>query len=224
MRYLVGFVCVLAVLSFAACGSGDGDCAEPAGDASGVWQMNATPIEDTCDGDLTPYALWVTILQEGNALTGQTPEGTLTGTICGDRVQMSDTYSVQGGGTSTVNLELTVLADGNSVEGSATWSWTYGGESCGGSESLSGVRVEEEHSAVCEPACARVSECSIEWNCGQSCYFSLDESARDNAECERAFVDLYACLAGLSCDEIEDFLTGGDPCEANDLIFSVCNW
>jgi hypothetical protein len=130
----------LAVLAFAACGGNDGNCGEPL-NAVGEWEMTATPIEDTCGGDLTPYTFRVTIMQEGNALTGQTPDGTMTGTICGDQVQMSGS-SPEAGGTATVNLELTVLADGNSVEGSDTWNWTNGVQSCGGSESLSGTRID----------------------------------------------------------------------------------
>jgi hypothetical protein len=223
MRYVFGFLIALAVLAFAACGDNDGNCGEPL-DAAGEWEMTATPIEDSCDDDLTPYTFRVTITQEGNALTAQTPEGTLTGTICGDQVQISGSYSVEGGGTSTVNLALTVSADGNSVEGSDTWSWTYDGQSCRGSESLIGIRADARHSEVCEPLCAKSSECSIPWNCGQSCYFALAESARTSAECEDAFADLYTCVAGLSCEQTDYFLTGGDPCKANDFVRSVCPW
>jgi hypothetical protein len=141
MRYLFGFLMALVVLGFVACGGEGVGCAEPAADAAGQWEMTATPIEDSCDNDLTPYTFQVTIIQEGNALTAHTPEGTLTGTICGDQLQISGSYSVDGGGTSTVNLDLTVSADGNSVQGSDTWNWTDGFESCGGSDSLSGTRI-----------------------------------------------------------------------------------
>jgi len=140
MRYLVGFVFVLsaAPLSFAACGSSDNDCAEPAGDASGVWQMTATPTEDTCGGSLTPYTFPVTIIQDENALTGQTPEGAMTGTICGNQIRMSGSWT-EAGVTQTVDLELTISADVSSVEGSDNWTWTDGADSCRGSESLSGT-------------------------------------------------------------------------------------
>jgi hypothetical protein len=225
MRYLASLIWILVLsVAFVACGGEEAGCAEPAADAAGVWEMTATPIEDSCDGDLTPYTFWVTIMQDGNALTAHTPEGTLPGTICGDQVQISGSYSVEGGGTSTVNLALTVSADGNSVEGSDTWSWTYDGQSCRGSESLIGIRADARHSEVCEPLCAKSSECSIPWNCGQSCYFALAESARTSAECEDAFADLYTCVAGLSCEQIDYFLTGGDPCKANDFVRSVCPW
>ena len=111
-------------------------CAEPV-DVAGDWLMTATPIEDTCYGDLTPYTFGVTIMQEGNALTF----GGFPGTICGNEIQMNASFS-EYGETMTVNVQLTASADGNSVEGSDTWTWTDGVESCGGSESLSGVRVD----------------------------------------------------------------------------------
>ena len=103
--------------------------------------MTATPIEDTCGGSLAPYTFPVTIMQDGNALTAQTPEGPMTGTICGDQIRMSGSWT-EAGVAQTVNLELTVSADGNSVEGSDTWTWADGTQSCGGSDSLSGTRVD----------------------------------------------------------------------------------
>jgi len=142
MRYFIGFMCVVALgVAFVACGGEGVGCAEPAADVAGEWEMTATPIEDTCDDEPGgPYTFGVTIMQEGNALTGQTPEGTMTGTICGDQVQMSGS-SPEAGGTATVNMKLTVSADGNSVAGSDTWNWTNGAQSCGGSESLIGTRI-----------------------------------------------------------------------------------
>ena len=225
MRNLFSLMCVCALsVASVACGGEQAGCAEPAGDATGVWEITATPIEDRCDDDLAPYTFWVTIMQDGNGLTAQTPEGTLPGTICGDQIQMSGSYSVEGGGTSTVNLALTVSADGNSVEGSDTWSWTYRGESCGGSDVVVGIRVDARHLEVCEPMCAKTSECAIPWNCGQSCYWALAESARDSAECEDAFIDLYVCVTGLPCEQIDRFMTGADPCNANAFVLSVCSW
>jgi hypothetical protein len=83
----------------------------------------------------------VTIVQEGNALAGQTLGATFPGTICGNQIQMSGSFS-EYGETTTVDLQLTVSADGNSLEGSDSWNWTDGVESCGGSESLRGTRIE----------------------------------------------------------------------------------
>ena len=147
MRYVFRFLIVLAVLAFAACGDNGGDCTEPV-DVAGEWLMTATPIEDTCDGDLTPYMFGVIITQEGNALAGQTNGATFPGTICGNQIQMNGSFS-EYGVTNTVNLQLTASADGSSVEGSDSWNWTDGVESCGGSESLSGTRIDAPPGWTC---------------------------------------------------------------------------
>jgi len=160
MRYVFGFLMALAVLAFAACAGKRGECAEPS-DIAGVWEITATGISDSCSG-LGSYTFPVTIAQDGNTLSGETPDGTLTGTVCGDRIQMSG--AVPGlynwGGTTTVNLQLTISADGNSVEGSDTWNWTSGLQSCEGSESLSGTRADDD---VCN------------WGFGCPCQRPLDE-------------------------------------------------
>ncbi|MGB5265634.1 MAG: hypothetical protein WBN30_03525, partial [Polyangiales bacterium] len=61
----------------------------------------------------------MTIAQDGSALSGENPGGTLAGTVCGDRIQMSGSVPGLGGipglfsgGTTTANLQLTVSADG----------------------------------------------------------------------------------------------------------------
>ena len=147
MRYVFRFLMALAVLAFAACADNDGNCVEPV-DVAGEWLMTATPIEDTCDGD--PYALHV----RGDNHTR------------GKRSGWSDQWSYFAGNdlwqpdpdersfseygvTSTVNLQLTASADGNSVEGSDSWNWTDGLESCGGSESLSGTRIDAPPGWTC---------------------------------------------------------------------------
>ena len=147
MRYAFGFLMALALLAFAACGGKGAGCAEPS-DVAGVWEVTATSISDSCSGGLGSYTFPVTIAQDGNTLSGENPDGTLTGTVCGDRIQMSGTgVGKTWEGTTTVNLQLTISADGNSVEGSDTWKWTDGLLSCEGSNSLSGTRADDD---VCD--------------------------------------------------------------------------
>jgi len=82
----------------------------------------------------------MTITQDGNALTVEAPEWTFTGTICGDQVQMGGSFA-EDGGTVTVKATLVVSAEGDAMQGSDTWTWTDGFESCSGSDSLSGTRI-----------------------------------------------------------------------------------
>lgn len=138
MRYLGGLAGMLAltVLGLAACG--DGDCAEPV-DVAGEWQMTSTVVSDNCDGRAS-QTFSMTITQDANALTVLTPEGTFGGPICGNQIEMSGSFP-EDGGTVTVNATLNVSEDGNSMQGSDTWTWTDGSESCSGSDSLSASRI-----------------------------------------------------------------------------------
>jgi hypothetical protein len=191
MRYLFGFVMALAVLALAACGGGE--CAEPS-DIAGVWEITATGISDSCSG-LGSYTFPVTIAQDGNTLSGETPDGTLTGTVCGDRIQMSGGVPGLGGipglvseGTTTANLQLTISADGNSMEGSDTWNWTNGLQSCEGSESLSGTRADDD---VCD------------WGFSCPCLRPLDEYCEGSScatyEQAIAHAEEFALWSGCNC-------------------------
>lgn len=224
MRYVFRFLMALAVFAFAACG-GD-ECADPVADVTGEWKIDATPITDTCGGSFAPYTFFITATQEGNALTSETPEGTMTGTICGDQIRMS-LRSTEGGRTATVNMELAVSLDGNSAEGSDTWRWTSGAQSCRGSESLSGTRVVLD--ATCSPWCTVVAECTAESfsECMRFCHEELLQAQGVSTECADAVRNQNVCLGELSCAEFEAWLDevppDAYPCKsADDTVLSVC--
>jgi hypothetical protein len=146
MRYLLSLILVLALsVAFVACGGEEG-CAEPV-DVEGDWQMTSTVVSDNCDGREN-QAFLMTITQDANALTAETPELTFNGTICGNQIQMKGSFP-EDGGTVTVNAALTVSADGESMSGSDTWTWTDGSERCSGSDSLSAIRAAGCINNVC---------------------------------------------------------------------------
>jgi photosystem II stability/assembly factor-like uncharacterized protein len=115
----------------------DGNGAEPV-DVSGVWDMTATVEYDTCGGSGSD-TYQVTIEQSGSALTVDWSGFFLSGTINGNRIDLSGTVP-EGGSTTTVSVTLTVSADGGSMQGSDDWNWTDGRQYCSGSDSLSGTR------------------------------------------------------------------------------------
>jgi hypothetical protein len=188
--------------------------------------MTATPIEDTCGNSLAPSTFPVTIMHEGNDLTAQTLEGPMTGTICGDQIRMSGSWT-KAGVAQTVNLELTISTDGNSVEGSDTWTWTDGTQSCGGLESLSGTRVVVD--ATCSPWCTVVDECTTGSfsECMLFCAEELLDAQSVSTECADAVRNQNVCLAELTCVEYDawrnDVPPDAYPCKtADDTVSSVC--
>ncbi len=210
MRYTFGFLTALAVLAFTACGGEGRECAEPS-DIAGVWEITARGISDSCNG-LGSYTFPLTIAQDGKTLSGETPDGTLAGTVCGDAIQM--TGAVPGlyfGGTTTASLQLTISADGNSVEGSDTWSSTSGLQSCEGSESVSGARAGED---VCE------------WGFGCPCERPLDEYSQGSGcptyECALAAAEDFAQQVG-DCDASFGCFSAAGRCGDFRYVRTGCN-
>ncbi len=144
MRCLVGSVFVLALsVAFVACGGEEANCAEPTAEPGGHWCMTATNIETTCAAEPHRYDFYMTILQEGIDLSAATPYGWFEGTICGDQIRMSGEASRTMGDyylTVTGNMELSISADGNSVEGFVTWTHTSPDQNCRGRDLISGYR------------------------------------------------------------------------------------
>jgi len=145
MRYLASLIFALVLsVAFVACGGEEAVCAERVADPGGVWCMTDTNIETTCEGGLNPPRdYFMRILQEGSDLSAATNYGWLKGRICGDQIRMSGESSrTSGDYTTTVtgNMELTISADGNSMEGSVTWAGTTPDQSCRGKDLMSGYR------------------------------------------------------------------------------------
>jgi len=138
MRYVFGFLCVCALgVAFAACG--DANSGGYPVDVAGNWEMTTTDVIDSCGGRV-PYTFHATITQSGNALTAEITGGTLSGTIDGNRIQLSGSFP-EDSGTVTVSVTLALSADGDSMQGSDSWSWTDGSTDCSGSDSISAIRI-----------------------------------------------------------------------------------
>lgn len=126
-------------VAVAACGGDDGDCAEPITDGTGTWTITEVVDGSDCDEGTYTENYTVSVTQSGNSLTVVAPTGTFSGEICGNKVSWSGSYP-EDGGTTTATIDLTVSADGNSLNGSVTWSWTDGSDSCAGTSQTTGSR------------------------------------------------------------------------------------
>jgi hypothetical protein len=118
--------------------------------------MASAVVVDNCDGREN-QTFDMTITQEGKTLTVEAPELTANGTICGNQIQLNGSFP-EDEGTATVNATLEVSTDGNSMEGSDTWTWTDGAESCSGSDSLSATRIITGQVTVTGTVYAAVAE------------------------------------------------------------------
>ena len=140
-RFCNGCIVVASVLALGlivmACGGNE----VPVCDAAGVWQISESGTDD-CEGASTPYteSFPVTVTQVGTSITVTAADvGIFTGTISGDNMGWSGSYPLQGG-TTSLNVDVTVSADCTTLSGTGEWSWTDGDESCSGSGTISGTR------------------------------------------------------------------------------------
>ena len=101
----------------------------------------ATIGSDSCGGTGS-YTFEFVITQEANTLNAASDNGDLRGTIFGSRIQMSGILRDIDEGNLTLQVTLTVSADGNTMQGSHTYIWYGGGISdCVGSGSLRATRL-----------------------------------------------------------------------------------
>jgi hypothetical protein len=160
---------VAAVVPAIASACGGSNVEAPAVDLSGSWSLQETATGN-CPGVSYPQvrSYTATLTQNGNRLAGSiTPAGAnWSGSVAGTHVTWSQSRA-DSGGTIAVDFSGTAAADGNGISGTATWTWTGSGVSCGGSGTVSGTRT-----AVMTPfgaptdvaASAGNSQVTITWN------------------------------------------------------------
>jgi hypothetical protein len=102
-------------------------------------------VNGNCSGSQYPEykASFLTVTQAGNSLTIDNNGTTCAGTISGSSVKWN-TSTPDGSGTLAVSFSGTVSGDGNTVSGSATWTWSNNSYSCNGTSELSAERIVVE--------------------------------------------------------------------------------
>jgi hypothetical protein len=138
-------VIALGLMTIVGTGGGDGGGDSPIQtcvDVSGTW--NTTELEDATgcgEGTYTNYNEF-TITQSGcNISVDAGVYGTHSGTVNGSQITYTGSYPEEGG-TTTINVNLTI--SGNSLNGSATWTWSDGTYSCSGSTQITGTRSADD--------------------------------------------------------------------------------
>lgn len=132
---------------------------------------------------------------------------TETGTGTGEATGTPDSTST---GTATGSDETTGTQTG--PETSSTTSGTSEGP---GSESTTG-----EPTQACIDSCAVEVECGRFWSsieeCETWCEANLVEAGYFSTYCQDAWEGLHACIGGLTCEQYEAYLAGGNafPCDA----------
>jgi len=108
---------------------------------AGTWSVTEVNDESDCGGGSaeTQYMTY-SVTQNGCniSVTNVTyGVGPFTGTVDGNHISWSGSYP-EDGGTTTANISLNI--SGNSLNGSASWTWSGFGEVCSGTTQISGTR------------------------------------------------------------------------------------
>jgi len=115
-------------------------------DLTGTWSIQETVTSGNCEGDDYPYtyAYQAVMVQTENDLTvTSTSNGlSLIGTISGNSITLTGTRPSEDG-TISINFPGAVSSDGDTVRGTATWTWTDGSYTCSGTAAITMARVAE---------------------------------------------------------------------------------
>lgn len=147
-KWFISAAClVVGMILLAACGGGGGGSSldPPIADLSGTWRVFefTYPENNSCGEDFRGfYTDGVIVTQSGNSITVSfSTEKKLSGTISGDQVNVKGSYPEEGGTTTVNNTEIIVQDEGYFI-GTSAWTWKSGSESCNGTTTVEGVRLD----------------------------------------------------------------------------------
>lgn len=114
-------------------------------DLTGTWSVQET-VTGNCSDEDYPYTstYMAALVQTGNHLTftSTSTRASLSGTISGKSITLVGTKPTEHG-TTSINFSGTVSSDGNTITGTAIWTWTDGSYTCSGSTAVTAARVEQ---------------------------------------------------------------------------------
>lgn len=136
---------LVATLILAGCGGGDdspGGASCKAGttcaNVAGTWLVTSNVNGTACGDGTYTQVDYITIAQNGCAISATVDGITFTGAVDGSAVCWGGSYP-DGGGTTTFT-SVAIAVSGNSLSGSIGWSWSSGNQTCSGTSAVSGTR------------------------------------------------------------------------------------
>ncbi len=135
--------CSIALVLVTSCGGSGHESTASTAYLSGTWSIQESATGN-CSGISYPQVRSYSALlsQVADALTGSptTPGPSWQGTVSGTNVFWTASRP-DSGGTVAVDFSGTAAADGSSLGGTATWTWTGSAGVCGGTATVTGTRT-----------------------------------------------------------------------------------
>ncbi len=206
----------LAAAALAACGGrgggggGGGSCTAGTTcvNVAGTWTTTEMVDATACgNGNYTDYGTY-TVTQSGSSCNLTVTDATgnsFSGAINGSQVCWSGSYPTSGGTTTIRSLMLSV--SGDSLSGTASWTWTDGSTTCSGTTRTTGVRSGGGGCGTA-PGASGVSVCSTASQCcsGLGCRPYYNQPAGVSVCCVDAGGLCTAsaeCCGFMNCDSAQ---------------------
>lgn len=137
MRQLTWMAALVTVAQLAGCGGKNGGTCS---DIAGTWNSVEVENASRCGGGTTTERKTYAITQSGCDITVRTGSVSFPGRMDGSQASWSGTYS-EGGGTVTIDsMTVTLASDLASASGTASWTWSGSGTSCGGTTQITATK------------------------------------------------------------------------------------
>lgn len=139
----IWFFLIFLIVSFHPQAAVGNDYSIQAGlNVAGQWSVVEETIEENCGEGLKTIEYTVTVDQDGNELTIDTPYKTITAYLDQYSATWDGIYYEDGGSGSTTG-EITFNANGTGFEGTEEWTWGNGSFECSGVSWHTGTRISD---------------------------------------------------------------------------------
>ena len=116
-------------------------------DVSGKWSVHEVVNESACGIGNETNDYNVTVVQSGAQITLTDSNGnSYTGSVNGSTISWKGSFSKDGGTATITSMTLTLSSDGNSLDGTANWTWTGGGKTCSGTTQITSTKTSGTYS------------------------------------------------------------------------------
>ena len=138
-------------LTLSGCGGGGGSSSNTSGvsakDVSGKWSVHEVVNESACGLGNETNDYNVTVVQSGAQITLTDSNGnTYTGSVNGSTISWKGSFSRDGGTVTITSMTLTLSSDGDSLNGTANWTWTGSGKTCSGTTQITATKTSGTYS------------------------------------------------------------------------------
>ena len=135
---IVSVLPVILLIMLVACKSPTSPTGDDCENVAGSWSITEVADETDCGEGINTRYYSAVIIQIDCDITVTMEGVSYDGEVDGHRVEWTGSYP-EDGGTTTATINLTV--SGNTISGTASWTWSDAYESCSGTSTITGSKT-----------------------------------------------------------------------------------